>query len=195
MVMPKQTPNCIECKEPLPYDYDSGDCIDYTCDGCHHAKLMGSIKTVSDEVAKTIMTVRPPFELIYMNLALELAQRSTCSRLSVGCVVTSADYSHVYGIGYNGNAKGLPNRCDSDEPGKCGCLHAEDNALLKVSEPSYVEKILFCTHQPCAMCAKRIVNKGGLIKVYYMEPYRLPEGLEVLKSAGIETYRWTRDVG
>jgi dCMP deaminase len=128
---------------------------------------------------------RPRFEEIYMRFAFELAKRSTCLRLSVGCVITSVDYSRVFGIGYNGNARGLSNSCESTEPGNCGCLHAEDNALLKTSEGPEVPKIVFVTHQPCAYCAKRMVNKGGIRKVYFSEPYRLRRGLEVLEQVGI----------
>jgi dCMP deaminase len=129
---------------------------------------------------------RLSFEEIYMQLAFMLARRSTCVRLQVGAVVVSEDYSRVYGIGYNGNAKGLPNQCESNIPGDCGCLHAEDNALLKVAEGPQVPKIMFITHQPCAYCAKRIVNKGGIKKVYFCEPYRLTRGLEILRECGIE---------
>lgn len=132
------------------------------------------------------MLLRPSFPEIYMNLAEALSKRSTCKRMSVGCVITSPDFSQVYGIGYNGNAKGLNNGCDRDEPGNCGCLHAEENALLKVGVPSYVEKVAFVTHQPCEYCAKRFINKQGFIKIYYRLPYRKVEGLELLKRAGIE---------
>lgn len=65
---------------------------------------------------------RPKFESIFMDLAIQLSKRSTCKRKSVGCVVTSEDFSEVYGIGYNGNYQGGPNTCDSDEPGNCGCF-------------------------------------------------------------------------
>lgn len=133
--------------------------------------------------------LRPQFELIYMRFAFDLARRSTCTRLAVGCVIVSTDYSRVYGIGYNGNARGLPNTCESTEPGNCGCLHAEDNALLKTSEGPETEKIVFVTHQPCAYCAKRMVNKGGIRRVYYSEPYRLRRGLEILEQAGVEVFR------
>lgn len=130
---------------------------------------------------------RITFKQIYMRLAFDLASRSTCERLNVGAVVVSDDYSRVYGIGYNGNAAGLPNCCETKEPGNCGCLHAEDNALLKTNGGAEVPKILFVTHQPCAYCAKRVVNKGGFIKVFYCHPYRLERGLEILKESGIET--------
>lgn len=67
---------------------------------------------------------RPSFKDIFIDLAVDLSYRSTCKRRSVGCVVTSEDYSQVYGIGYNGNYKGGPNSCDSDTPGSCGCFPA-----------------------------------------------------------------------
>jgi dCMP deaminase len=132
---------------------------------------------------------RPKFEEIYMRFAYDLSRRSTCKRLQVGCVIVSADYSRVFGIGYNGNAAGLANTCESDTPGDCGCLHAEDNALLKTNEGPEYPKIVFVTHQPCAYCAKRMVNKGGVKKVFYSEPYRIRRGLDILEEVGIEVER------
>jgi len=120
-----------------------------------------------------------------MRMAGLLVGRSTCARLKVGCVIASADFRKVLAMGYNGNASGLPNLCDSEEPGKCGCLHAEENAVINCDSPRHWPKIVFCTHEPCKMCAKRLVNLGGVQKVYYNEPYRLHEGLEVFKLAGI----------
>ncbi|RLA65266.1 MAG: hypothetical protein DRQ88_02995 [Epsilonproteobacteria bacterium] len=129
---------------------------------------------------------RIAFEEIYMKLAFDLAKRSTCIRLQVGAVIVSSDYSRVYGIGYNGNAAGLPNKCDTSTPGTCGCLHAEDNALLKTNGGPEVSKTVFVTHQPCAYCAKRMVNKGGVKKVFYCLPYRCRDGLDILEQTGIE---------
>ncbi|TDJ05730.1 MAG: deoxycytidylate deaminase [Deltaproteobacteria bacterium] len=134
---------------------------------------------------------RITFEEIYMKLAFDLAKRSTCIRLQVGAVVVSSDYSRVYGLGYNGNAAGLPNKCDTSTPGTCGCLHAEDNALLKTNGGPEVSKIVFVTHQPCSYCAKRMVNKGGVKKVFYALPYRLREGVDILESTGIEVVNFS----
>ena len=136
------------------------------------------------------MSERTPFEEIYMKLAFDLAKRSTCRRLQVGAVVVSEDYSRVYGIGYNGNAAGLPNTCDSEEPGNCGCLHAEDNCLLKTNGGPEMPKIMFVTHIPCGYCAKRIINKGGVKKVFYAQEYRLTKGIDILRLAGIEVFHW-----
>src|SRR5207245_5241121 len=96
---------------------------------------------------------RIPLEEVYMRMAEELAKRSTCARLQVGSVITTGDLTQVLGIGYNGNAKGLPNRCDSDQAGKCGCLHSEQNALIKAGA-QLPGKVMFVSASPCVMCAQ-----------------------------------------
>lgn len=124
----------------------------------------------------------PLFE-VYMRMAEELAKRSTCSRLQVGTVVTDARLENVLAIGYNGNARGLPNRCDSTVPGQCGCIHSEVNALIKA--PGAVrDKVVFVTNSPCVMCAKLIIN-SGVTHVFYRQAYRDPSGVELLQSAGV----------
>jgi dCMP deaminase len=129
---------------------------------------------------------RPSFEVIYMELARTLSRRSICSRRNVGCVIVSNDYRRVLSVGYNGNAIGLPNRCDNPEAsGSCGCLHAEENAVISCSEPTSTSKIIFTTVYPCKMCAKRIIQLGGVIKVYYMDDYRNIDAATILEQSGI----------
>ena len=133
---------------------------------------------------------RIPLEEVYMRMAEELAKRSTCARSQVGSVITTGDLTQVLGIGYNGNARGLPNACDGTEPGKCGCLHSEANALIKAG--AQVEgKIMFVTMAPCVMCAKMIVN-SNVRRVYYRAAYRDPSGLDVLAQAGVEACPYNR---
>jgi dCMP deaminase len=133
--------------------------------------------------------IRPSFESIYLDLARSLANRSTCSRLNVGTVITSTDYRKVLAVGYNGNATGLPNQCDREEAGNCGCLHSEENAVINCDSPRQVEKIVFVTHLPCVACAKRLINLGNVRHVFYGEDYRLSDSLELLKSVGIKVER------
>ncbi len=128
---------------------------------------------------------RPSFETVYMQFAGLIAQRSTCSRLQVGTVITTTDFRKVLAIGYNGNASGLPNACDREEPGNCGCLHSEENAVINCDSPRYIEKIVFVTHLPCEACAKRLVNLGNVVKVIYRSEYRSTASLKIFKSAGI----------
>jgi dCMP deaminase len=134
-------------------------------------------------------TMRPTFEEVYMQFAISISQRSTCSRLQVGAVITTTDFRKVLAIGYNGNASGLPNRCDSDEPGKCGCLHAEENAVINCDSPRIVNKIFFCTHLPCTMCAKRIINLGNVKRVIFKDSYRVQDSIAMLYGVGIDVYR------
>lgn len=129
---------------------------------------------------------RPSFQEIYMELAHALAKRSTCSRLNVGTVITSTDYRKVLAIGYNGNAAGLPNKCDRDEMGNCGCLHSEENAVINCDSPRAMEKHVFVTHMPCPACAKRLINLGGVKIIYYRTPYRSEAAVELLRSVSIE---------
>ena len=133
---------------------------------------------------------RIPLEEVYMRMAEELAKRSTCARLQVGSVITTSDLTQVLGIGYNGNARGLPNRCDSTEPGACGCIHSEQNALIKAGA-QLPGKVMFVSASPCVMCAK-MINNANVGRVYYREAYRDPAGLNVLRQAGVEVVHYDR---
>ncbi len=133
---------------------------------------------------------RPSFHKVYMDLALGMSQRSTCRRLAVGCAIVSTDFRKVLAVGYNGNASGLKNDCDSDEVGKCGCLHAEENAAIQCDVARGTPKIVLCTHLPCKMCAKRLVQLGGVERVIYLNDYRLRESVEILMTVGIEIGRF-----
>ena len=132
------------------------------------------------------MKQRPTFEEVYMQFAETIARRSTCARLAVGTVITTTDYRKVLAVGYNGNASGLSNSCDRDEPGNCGCLHSEENAVINCDAPRHTEKFVFVTHLPCSACAKRLINMGNVKRVIYRNDYRKTCSLDLLKSVGIE---------
>jgi dCMP deaminase len=146
------------------------------------------IELHDDERAPEV--TRPPLYEVYMRMAEELAKRSTCLRLQVGTVLTDPQLENVVAIGYNGNARGFPNTCDTPEPGRCGCLHSEQNALVKA--PGHLRgKVAFVTASPCVACAKLMIqaNVGYL---FYREAYRDPAGLEVLRQGGVVTVLYTR---
>ena len=101
-----------------------------------------------------------------------IAMRSTCSRRQVGCVITTLDNTRVLSVGYNGNAKGLPNQCDNPkEHGKCGCIHAEENAFIACSETSITPKKVFVTVFPCVMCFKKMIQLRNVIEIHYLHDY------------------------
>jgi len=125
-----------------------------------------------------------------MRMAEELAKRSTCARLQVGSVITTGDLTQVLGIGYNGNARGLPNRCDTTQAGACGCIHSEQNALMKAGAQT-PGKLMFVTASPCVMCSKMIINTN-VATVYYRAAYRDPAGLNVLRQGGVDVIMYDR---
>lgn len=152
---------------------------------------------------------RPSFPDIYMTLARALAGRSTCLRERVGTVITSVDFRKVLAVGYTGNATGLPNQCDHIEPAGtsdpsfvCGCLHSEENAIIHCDAPRSEPKIVFVTAIPCRMCAKRIIQLGEVVDLYYesTDPIETPQpsrrrgdrvlsALELLGSVGVRVHR------
>lgn len=132
---------------------------------------------------------RPSWDTIWMEFADRLSERSTCSRTSVGCVVVSEDNSTVLGMGYNGSAKGLPNGCLSSEPGKCGHIHAEINALIKTNYHDASQKKVYITLTPCYNCSVALVN-AGVSEVIYRDEYRDLSGLALLTEAGIKVRRF-----
>jgi dCMP deaminase len=146
---------------------------------------------VPDALAEALDHVtRPPLFEVYMRMAEELAKRSTCARLQVGTVLTDASLEQVLAIGYNGNVRGFPNRCDSNEAGRCGCIHSEMNALVK-SPGEVPGKVAFVTASPCIMCAKLMVQ-AKVSHLFFRSAYRDPAGIEVLERAGVVVVQYTR---
>lgn len=133
---------------------------------------------------------RPSFHSIYMTLARNLAERSTCKRLQVGCVISSSDFRQIYSVGYNGDVTGGDHSCNEFSEGSCGCIHSETNAVVNCTTERRNEKIIFVTHQPCLMCAKTLLNLGGIIAVYYMNEYRDKAGIELLEKMQIKTLKF-----
>lgn len=131
---------------------------------------------------------RPSWDSIFMSWAHALASRSTCSRLKVGSIIVAADNSRIFSFGYNGNYAGGPNKCDSDQAGHCGCLHAEINSLLKMDYSLHRVARIYVTDSPCVACAKAIVN-AGIKEVAFDRLYRDSSGIDLLKRANIDVKR------
>lgn len=112
------------------------------------------------------------------------AQQSTCSRLSVGCVI--AREGRILVQGYNGAPAGMDHCPPEHEPEQCLSVHAEQNAIAFAAKWGVAldGSEMVVTHQPCLSCARSIIN-AGIRKVYYAEPYRLQDGLELLGDAGV----------
>ncbi len=137
-----------------------------------------------------------------MEIAELVSNRSTCLRRQVGAVLVRD--KHIIATGYNGAPRGI-SHC-----GEVGCLreqlgipsgerhemcrgtHAEQNAIIQAAlhGVSTDGATLYCTHQPCILCAKMLIN-AGVEKVVFQGDY--PDGLalELMNEAEIEIVIWT----
>ncbi len=125
----------------------------------------------------------------YQYFAEALALRSTDGSQKVGCVVVSGDLERVLGVGYNGGAAGMNDR-DFIPTDRSGYVHAEENALLKAGAIEK-DKVMFLTHTPCVMCAKRAIN-SGVARVYCRQPNQRGDamGIALLRQAGKRVVWW-----
>ena len=129
--------------------------------------------------------MRKQWDEIHMEFAHSIAERSTDPKHQVGCVIVSEDNAYVLAIGYNGDEKGGNNKRDSMEHGKSGFIHAEENALIKLNPRDPGVKVMYVTHSPCVLCAKKIIN-AGIAEVVYTKLYN-NEGVDLLNKSGIPT--------
>jgi deoxycytidylate deaminase len=123
-----------------------------------------------------------------MRFAVDLARLSTCKRHACGCVVVPGSLTAVLAIGYNGPSRGMPNGSCADEPGACGCQHAEVNALVKRLAGS--KAVLIVTKHPCDQCAGAIANSGAIAAVVWDGEWVSARGAEKLACAGIQSIPW-----
>ena len=126
------------------------------------------------------------FDLRYLQMARVWAENSYCQRRQVGALVVKEGM--IISDGYNGTPSGFENVCE-DEQGltKPYVLHAEANAITKLARSSNNSDgaTIYITASPCIECAKLIIQ-AGIRRVVYGEKYRLTDGIELLKRAGIE---------
>lgn len=122
----------------------------------------------------------------YLRMASIWAENSYCERRKVGAIIVKDQM--IISDGYNGTPAGFENVCE-DESGstKPYVLHAEANAITKVarSNNSSDNATLYVTASPCLECAKLIIQ-AGIRRVVYNELYRITDGLDILKRAGVE---------
>ena len=123
----------------------------------------------------------------YMRMAAIWAENSYCIRRKVGALIVKDKM--IISDGYNGTPAGFENVCeDEDGVTKPYVLHAEANAISKIARSSNSSEgaTLYVTASPCIECSKLIIQ-AGIRRVVYAENYRLADGLELLRRAGVET--------
>lgn len=154
------------------------------------------------------------FDNVHMDCAVRWAEMSYCKRNKVGSVISLKDRTTI--PSYNGTISGMENNCEKecvdckgsgrsyrDEEEYCPTcrgkglitndftLHAEANAITHAANEGISLKgtTIYTTMSPCKDCSK-LIAQSGIIKVVYLKAYRNTEGLDFLKSVGVEVEKY-----
>ena len=124
-------------------------------------------------------------DLRYLRMAQIWSENSYCQRRQVGALVVKDKM--IISDGYNGTPSGFENICEEDGVTKPYVLHAEANAITKIARSGNNSdgSTLYVTDSPCIECAKLIIQ-AGIKRVIYCREYRLTDGVDLLRRAGIE---------
>ena len=125
-------------------------------------------------------------DLRYLRMAQIWAENSYCKRRQVGALVVKDQM--IISDGLNGTPSGFPNVCeDENNVTHPYVLHAEANAITKLARSSNNSEgsTLYVTDSPCIECAKLIIQ-AGIKRVVYAREYRLSDGIDLLRQAGVK---------
>ncbi len=139
---------------------------------------------------------RPSWDHYFMGITDLVATRSTCIRRKVGAVIVKD--KRILCSGYNGAPSGIPHCSETgclreqmkipsgEKHELCRGVHAEQNAIIQAAchGISVRGASLYCTNQPCSICAKMIIN-AGIVQVHFKQAYNDPMSVEMFDQAGI----------
>ena len=140
----------------------------------------------------------------FMEMADFVSSWSSCYRAgrSVGAIIVQD--RRIIATGYNGAPAGLVSckekgECLRDKLGipsgtrqeTCYAVHAEQNALMQAAKigVSVDGGTLYCTHQPCTICTRLIIN-SVIKRIVYKLPYPDEFAQQLLKESGIVVQKY-----
>jgi dCMP deaminase len=143
---------------------------------------------------------RPGWDPYFMEIAQIVSKRSTCLRRNVGALIVKE--KRILSTGYNGAPSGLKHCLEKGcvrqtlnvNPGErhelCRGLHAEQNAIIQAAfhGVSIYGADLYCTHLPCSICIKMIIN-AGILRVLYLDGYPDDLAMELINESSITLQR------
>lgn len=121
----------------------------------------------------------------YLRMARIWSENSYCQRRQVGALIVKDKM--IISDGYNGTPSGFPNICEENDVTFPYVLHAEANAITKIARSGNNSDgaTLYVTDAPCIECSKLIIQ-AGIKRVIYARDYRLSDGIDLLRRAGID---------
>ncbi len=138
----------------------------------------------------------------FMELTEQVGTWASCLRRKVGAVIVKG--RRVMATGYNGAPTGIKSciergkclRIEQNIPSGthaelCYAAHAEQNAIIQAAKygVNIDGSTLYCTHQPCVICAKMIIN-AGIERVVYKEGYPDEFSMELFREAGTKVEKY-----
>ena len=152
---------------------------------------------IVDEKTAARPSTRPSWQEYFMGITELVASRATCIRRKVGAILVKD--KRILCSGYNGAPTGIAHCSETgclreklhvpsgERHELCRGVHAEQNAIVQAAYHgiSVKDSGLYCTNQPCSICAKMIIN-AGIKKVYFRNEYNDAMSEEMFSMAGIE---------
>ncbi len=149
---------------------------------------------------------RPSWDEYFMSITEQVGQRSTCTRRHIGAVIVKD--KRILATGYNGVPSGLAHcedvGCLREQLGipsgtqheLCRGIHAEQNAVIQAARHGIAidGATVYCTHQPCVLCAKILIN-AGITEIIYQNAYPDALATEMLAEAGVSATRYDGGAG
>lgn len=140
---------------------------------------------------------RPDFDEYVLKIASVVAERSTCRRHHMGAVAVRD--KHILTTGYNGAPAGQKdclelgcirdqmNIASGEKQETCRAIHAEQNVIIQAALHgiSLEGSTIYCTHTPCVLCAKMLVN-ARIKRFVSFRKYSDDRFIDLFREAGIE---------
>lgn len=150
-----------------------------------------------ERLRKTKKLKRPSWDEYFIDTARLISTRSTCLRRRVGAIIVKD--RRILATGYNGTPSNIKhchevgclrerlNIPSGERHELCRGLHAEQNVLLQAAlyGISVKDSVLYCTNQPCVICAKMLIN-AGIKEIVVADGYPDKMARDFLKEAGIK---------
>ncbi len=143
---------------------------------------------------------RPSWDEYFLQLARQAATRSTCLRRQIGAVLVRD--KRILTTGYNGAPRGTAHCLDvgclreqlgiasGERHELCRAIHAEQNAIIQAALHGVAIQgaTLYCTHHPCILCAKMLIN-CGVREIHYLQGYPDELSVAMLEEAGVRLHK------
>ncbi len=164
---------------------------------------MKTLRSQRKDLTSARSVPRKSWDEYFMSIAELVANRSTCTRRNVGCVVVKD--RRILATGYNGAPRGVKHCAEigcirgrmgvasGERHELCRGVHAEQNAIIQAATCGVDLRgsAVYTTHQPCFICTKMLIN-AQVAKIIYKKPYPDKLAIGMLKESGVKFIKYEK---